>query len=215
MSRANGVSVDLDGDDTPPEFLRVPGTILYCVAPNWDLTTVEVTALREWLEARDQRAGFFFGDKAKPAADYLNPDNIRYAPKLAAAVSAWLALEGIQLPRSPKQSLDKWLREHAAQFGMTDEEGKVIEQAVQDCAKVANWNLGGGAPRTPVAQGAGFHSRPKTQALSSCRVGRFVGRGGYVTSACGQVSPRGRRHVFRTCPPIRRGRHDHNWESLR
>ena len=51
--------------------------------------------------------------------------------------------------RTPKQLLAKWLRENAAQFDMTDEDGKPFEEAVENCAKVANWQPGGGAPKTP------------------------------------------------------------------
>ena len=51
--------------------------------------------------------------------------------------------------KHPKQALDKWLREHAAEFGLTDDEGKLNEQGIEDAAKVANWQPGGGAPKTP------------------------------------------------------------------
>jgi len=32
---------------------------------------------------------------------------------------------------------------------MTDEDGAPVNQAVEDVAKVANWQPGGGAPKTP------------------------------------------------------------------
>ena len=42
----------------------------------------------------------------------------------------------------------KWLREHAMEFGMSDEEGKPQETAIEECAKVANWRSEGGAPNS-------------------------------------------------------------------
>jgi hypothetical protein len=53
--------------------------------------------------------------------------------------------------KSPKQALDKWLRENAVRFGLTNDEGKPIEAAIEECSKVANWNQSGGAPKTPSA----------------------------------------------------------------
>jgi hypothetical protein len=43
----------------------------------------------------------------------------------------------------------KWLREHAAKFGMTDDDGKPNETGIEEAAKVANWQPTGGAPKTP------------------------------------------------------------------
>ena len=43
----------------------------------------------------------------------------------------------------------KWLRENGADFGLSDEEGKPNELGIEECAKVANWQPGGGAPKTP------------------------------------------------------------------
>jgi hypothetical protein len=110
---------------------------------------VEVDSLRGWLAERGLRPGFFF-PLTTDAPEYLDPLNPRYAPKLAAAVRAW---QNVTDPgkKSPKQALEKWLREHAAEFGLVDEDGNPIAQAVEDCSKVANWNPTGGAPKTPSA----------------------------------------------------------------
>jgi hypothetical protein len=111
-------------------------------------STVDVTSLREWLVSRGMSSGFFFARPSQP--DYLNPEHPRYAPKLAAAVTAWQSFEGAPaLGRSPKQALSKWLREHAAEFGLSDDEGKPNETGIEEVAKVANWQPGGGAPKTP------------------------------------------------------------------
>lgn len=108
---------------------------------------VNVDSLRLWLTGRGFTTGFFFPvDVDTP--DYLDPQNPRYAPKLAAAIRAWQAVTDPG-KRSVKQALDKWLRENAAECGLTDDEGNIVKQAVEDCSKVANWNQKGGAPTTP------------------------------------------------------------------
>ena len=78
---------------------------------------------------------------------YLDPRNSRYPPKLAGAVRAWEAVTDVK-GKSPKQALDKWLREHAADFGPIAEDGNPVNQAIEECSKVANWSSGG-APKTP------------------------------------------------------------------
>jgi len=79
---------------------------------------------------------------------YLDPTHARYAPKLAAAVQAWIAVDDPK-GKHPKQALAAWLREHAAKLGLTNDDGKPNEQGIDECAKVANWQPEGGAPKTP------------------------------------------------------------------
>ncbi|MDM0051416.1 hypothetical protein [Variovorax sp. J22R115] len=74
---------------------------------------------------------------------YMNPLHPRYAPKLAAAVRAWQAVDD-EGKTSPKQALEGWLRAHADDFGLTN-------AAVEECSKVANWKAQGRAPKTPSA----------------------------------------------------------------
>ena len=116
-------------------------------SPDWSKTMIDVGELRCWLESKGLRTGFFF-PTATDAPDYLNPSNPRYAPKLAAAVRAWQAVTDPK-GKSPKQALDKWLREHAADFGLTDDDGNPVNKAVEDCSVIANWQPGGGAAKTP------------------------------------------------------------------
>jgi hypothetical protein len=120
--------------------------IIYTVNPDWNLTTVKVDDLRGWLRSRGLSTGFFFLQKSE-GPDYLDPRHSRYAPKLAAAVRAWIS---VTEPggKHPKQALTKWLREHAVEFGLTDDEGKPNETGIEEIAKVANWQPVGGAPRT-------------------------------------------------------------------
>jgi hypothetical protein len=114
-----------------------------------DESRIEVESLRTWLSSRGLKTGFFFPEP-RALQDYLDPNHPRYAPKLAAAVLAWQALgnEATITSKSPKQALLKWLREHAAEFGMTDDDGKPNETGIEEAAKVANWQLTGGAPKT-------------------------------------------------------------------
>lgn len=115
--------------------------------PDWTLSTVNREDLMAWLVSRGMKTGFFF-QATTDAPDYLDSNHPRYAPKLAASVNAWLAVTAPN-GRHPKQALTKWLREHAAEFGLSDEEGKPNETGIEEVAKVANWQPGGGAPKTP------------------------------------------------------------------
>ncbi len=121
--------------------------IIYRARPDWHLTTVQVDDLRAWLSGRGIRTGFFF-PTTTDAPDYLDPGNPRYAAKLAAAVRAWQTVTDPN-GKHPKLAIVKWLREHAAEFGLTDDEGKPNETGIEETAKVANWQRGGGAPKTP------------------------------------------------------------------
>ncbi len=123
--------------------------IMYRAEPSWSLTTVLVEDLRKWLFGRGLQTGFFF-PKASDAPDYFDRENPRYAPKLAAAVRAWQAVTNPK-GRHPKQALMKWLREHAAEFDLSDDEGKPNDTGIEEVAKVANWQPLGGAPKTPRA----------------------------------------------------------------
>jgi hypothetical protein len=118
--------------------------------PDWSLTTVTRDDLVLWLRSRGITDGFFFPlDKETPEIpDYLDPNGPRYANKLSAAVHAWQAVTDPG-KSSPKKALEKWLRENAVMFGMTDDEGNPVNQAIEDCSKVANWQPSGGAPKTP------------------------------------------------------------------
>lgn len=112
-------------------------------------SVVERDSLVAWLKSRGINTGFFFPvEKNTGLAPYLDASNPRYAPKLAAAVNAWLAVTNPN-GKTPKSALAKWLRENAAPYGLSDDEGKPNEQGIEETAKVANWDAKGGAPKTP------------------------------------------------------------------
>lgn len=143
LSRSIEGSIVLESD------YDINGNNLGFISGTIDLyrSTVKAESLKCWLRVKGFTAGFFFPEPVT-TMDFLDPSNTRYAPKLAAAVSAWQAVTHAG-KRSPKQALDKWLREHAVDFGLTNDDGKPIEQAIEECSKVANWNAKGGATKTP------------------------------------------------------------------
>lgn len=116
---------------------------------NAEESRVDVEPLKLWLRARGFTKGFFFPLQSD-VAEYLDPQHPRYAFKLAAAIKAWLAVDASDLKgKSPKQAAEKWLREHAAELQLTDEEGKQNEKGIDEISKVVNWQHTGGAPKTP------------------------------------------------------------------
>lgn len=78
---------------------------------------------------------------------YRDITHDRYAPKLAAAIDAWESVTNPQ-GKHPKQALVQWLTENAAKLGLWDKD-KPNKTAIEEAAKVANWQERGGAPRTP------------------------------------------------------------------
>lgn len=128
---------DMNGN----EIGEIPGTT------DIDRSTVERDSLKRWLQERGIGSGFFFPDE-QPTTDYLDRRHPRYAHKLAAAIQAWQAI-GEPSGRTPKQALEKWLREHAAAFELTKDDGTANELGIQEVSKVANWKREGGASKTP------------------------------------------------------------------
>ena len=45
--------------------------------------------------------------------------------------------------------MTKWLNLHAAENGLTNEDGELNRLAIEEVSKVANWDQKGGAPKTP------------------------------------------------------------------
>lgn len=122
---------------------------------NVDDSVVEVASLKRWLHDKKIRSEFFNGQEEIPAPEtpgYLNPAHPRYSSRLAAAVNAWQALEEAQIRgRSAKQALIDWLTENFEEFKdlKLKNGGGPNRQGIEECAKVANWEASGGAPKTP------------------------------------------------------------------
>ena len=142
----------VDGKYIPTPEFDMNGNHLGPIEGTIDLiqSSVVVADLKSWLMQRGIRPVFFFPE-GEETPSFLDKDHPRYAQKLAAAVSAWLAIdsEHALAGKSPKQALLRWLRENSVEFGLTDDDGKLNELGIEECAKVANWKERGGAPRTP------------------------------------------------------------------
>ncbi|MBL4618633.1 MAG: hypothetical protein JKX88_00870 [Marinicaulis sp.] len=132
----------VDPDDFTSTDIEIPDSI------DAYESFIQVKSLKKWLRFRGITTGFFFpGDNILP--DYLDKTHDRYAPKLAAAVQAWIALEDSSLiKKSPKQALIRWLREHSKELELCHSDGKPNESGIEEIAKVANWLRRGGAPKT-------------------------------------------------------------------
>ena len=110
-----------------------------------DLSTskVNVASLIKWLSSRGFTQGYFFSETVarRGLTDRMHP---RYAPKLAAAVEAWESFDDAALGTGTvKQRLQKWLRLHAAEYGLVDDDGKPRETVIAELAGFAK----GGAPK--------------------------------------------------------------------
>lgn len=122
-------------------------------------SVLEVPSLKDWLAQRGFRSGFFF-PSATQASDYLDPNHPRYAPKLAAAVKVWRAMddENLLKGKGTVAAMEQWLESRYRELGLVHEKdnpkngtkaGDVNRSAISEAAKVANWQPGGGAPKTP------------------------------------------------------------------
>lgn len=143
---------DILGKVVPIYEYDMHGNVIGDIPESVDVkeSVVIVDSLRRWLSGRGFTSGFFFPERGD-APDYLDPSHPRYAPKLAAAIRAWEATADGETwnGKTPKQALMKWLREHASEYGLSDEEGKPNETGIDEVSKVANWQPKGGAPKTP------------------------------------------------------------------
>jgi len=131
---------------------------------DWGAVRINRDNLIEWLIERENtssfcnylqeiqeqqkkfRAAFKFHDRSY--LGYLNPENPRYAPKLAAAIRAWQAVEDPK-GKHPAQAIREWLTRNAKELGLLKDDGKPNKSAIEDIAKIANWQPKGGAPKTP------------------------------------------------------------------
>lgn len=113
-------------------------------------SVVFLDSLASWLREKGIDTGYL-PDIVFQNSSYLNPTHPRYAPKLAAAVKAWEAMEDASLyaGKSPKGALEAWLKDHAAAFDLTLQDGRLNLTGIEEAAKVANWQPSGGAPKTP------------------------------------------------------------------
>lgn len=114
-----------------------------------NLALINVDELKTWLLSKGVRKHFFFFPE-EPEGEFLSKKHPRYSSKLAAAVRAWQAMDDESLhAKTPKQSVKKWLRLHTTEYGLSDDDGKPMESAIEEISKIVNWSPKGGAPSTP------------------------------------------------------------------
>ncbi len=114
-------------------------------------TTISVTDLKHWLIGKGMKGKFFFPDGEEHKAAYLDPAHPCYAPKLAAAVRAWMVVsQDISLlkGKTPKKVIEGWLGKNATAFDLVKKDGTLNKQAVEEISKIVNWKPEGGAPRS-------------------------------------------------------------------
>jgi hypothetical protein len=140
-----------------------PTNIIYSdqgeIRPDWDKARISTEQVRTWLTSRGVTTGFFFPEPpiaqlqaGQPQAvpDYLS-DGPFFSPKLAAAIAAWKAVSSdVKLARSKsvKQAIREWLDKNYVDLGLIKKDGKQNKEAIEEIAKVANWDTKGGAPKT-------------------------------------------------------------------
>ncbi|PIT69240.1 hypothetical protein [Bartonella tribocorum] len=120
-----------------------------------DSSYVLVEDLKKWLLSRGLRPAFFFPeDDSRDTKDkkyaFQDPTHPRYAPKLAAAVAAWEAVNEAKGGKTVKATLAEWLRQNADQYDLHNKKtGKLKEDVIEQISSIANWEPTGGAPKTP------------------------------------------------------------------
>lgn len=124
--------------------------------PDWDNTTILIDDLKTWLISRGIKSDFFFPQSSDTCVNeppgYLDPNHPHYAPKLAAAIAAWHAVDTypeLARKKSAKQAMKEWLKENAKQLGIIKKGADApSEKSVEEIAVVSNWDGDGGAPKT-------------------------------------------------------------------
>lgn len=145
----------IKGAITPLYLYDINGNIVGEIEGSIDVKSseIEVDSLIAWLRGRGLTQGFFFPSETN-VPGYLDPNHPNYAPKLAAAIGAWEAVNGdpryMKNGKSVKQNIEGWLEAHAAEFDLIKDDGEINRDAIfNQISKVANWQDKGGAPKTP------------------------------------------------------------------
>ncbi|MFC0342067.1 hypothetical protein [Paracoccus niistensis] len=118
-------------------------TTLYVLRePCWEETVVDVDDLKRWLASKGLFPTFFFPER--PAAGFRDKDHSRYSPKLACAVAAWEAVKRPARNLSVKATVQAWVQANGVNYGLADKDGIPPATAVEEIAKVMNWETKGG-----------------------------------------------------------------------
>lgn len=112
----------------------------------WNETTIPTKNLVRWLFRKEIKDNIFVKQNMTSQFDYLDPENKFYAPKLHAAVEAWLDVTNDPKPLkgTPKEAIRKYLEKNAKLYGLTVKR-KPNKTAIEEICKIANWRPEGGA----------------------------------------------------------------------
>ncbi|EJF82595.1 hypothetical protein MCU_01392 [Bartonella elizabethae Re6043vi] len=80
---------------------------------------------------------FFFpeddsGDLKDQKYAFQDKNHPHYAPKLAAIVAAWEAVSEAAPSKNVKKTLIKWIREHAIQYKLVDDDNRPREKLIEE-----------------------------------------------------------------------------------
>jgi len=112
-------------------------------------TTISVAVLDRFFKARGFQCALFDREIADSSESSGSPF---FSKKLAAANKAWAAVTAnpsLLIGKSPKQALEKWLSENAADLQLLNRDGTINRTGIEEICKVANWKPSGGATPTP------------------------------------------------------------------
>lgn len=137
------------------------GLVLFQGDPDWHKTLVQVPDLKAWLRGKSVFPEFFFPEGDPDSL--TNRDHPRFSGKLACAVAAWYAIPAAAKNKSVKQTVEAWVTANGVQFGLSTDEGTVPATAIEDIAKVVNWQTGGGVSRTGGEVPDGFNQWTATE----------------------------------------------------
>jgi len=113
-------------------------------------TTISVDEIDRFLKLSGMYCEFFDRRDFQQAADVSADPAMPF--KLAAALKAWKAVTSDPARlrgKSPKQALEQWLVENAADLGLLKRDGQPNRTGIDEICKVANWKPAGGATPTP------------------------------------------------------------------
>ena len=117
-------------------------------------TMIHVSDLNEFLNSRGMTSSFF-DRSGLPSQNRFPAESAQFPRKLDAANKAWTAVTSDPARlrgKSPKQALEAWLTENAAELGLLNKDGAPNRSGIEEICKVANWKPEGGATPTPSAK---------------------------------------------------------------
>lgn len=145
------------GYDTPADIIDAP-SVRNTGYPWWHHGKIEQKSLKAWVIKRSIKSRFF-GTNADDDSndmntipDYLNTEHPNYSFKLAAAIKAWEALTAnpdLLKGKGCKDAVIDWLEDNVDLLDIP-EKNQLSKNLKENISFIVNWNLSGGAPKTPV-----------------------------------------------------------------